>query len=132
MRISDWSSDVCSSDLVRIAATQHARQHIEDNDRPGVADMRVAVDRRPADVHRHLLGIKRDEFFLVAGKRVVKLHGSGWQKTRAGYSESPPMGRRDHASVSASLLRASDRRANRRRHPTRSETRREGKEGVRK
>src|SRR3546814_16821336 len=98
MRISDWSSDVCSSDLVRIAATQHARQHIEDNDRPGVADMRVAVDRRPADVHRHLLGIKRDEFFLVAGKRVVKLHGSGGNKTSEGYYESPPMGKIGRAS----------------------------------
>jgi hypothetical protein len=36
-----------------VTRPQQARQHVEDHGRPGIADMRKAVHRRPADVHRH-------------------------------------------------------------------------------
>ena len=38
-------------DMLRaIAMAQEPEQHVEDDDRPGVADMREIIDRRPADV----------------------------------------------------------------------------------
>ena len=41
----------------RVRTAQQPLQHVEDDGRPRVADVRVVVDRRPADVHRHALRI---------------------------------------------------------------------------
>ena len=47
-----------SSKRELVAAPQDARQQIEDNGWPCIADMGVVIDRGPAQVHRHLAGIQ--------------------------------------------------------------------------
>ena len=61
-------------DVVRpIDMAQQPVQHVEHDDRPGIADMGEVVDRRPAHIHPHIGGIERTERLLLAGERVVKL-----------------------------------------------------------
>ena len=43
---------------------QVAEQHVEGDGRTGVAQVRVAIDRGAADVHPHLSGFDRYEFFF--------------------------------------------------------------------
>src|SRR3546814_19532128 len=73
MRISDWSSDVCSSDLTRAGTDDVGRRKVitdrEDLVRPEielvVAEQRdVVVDRR---VERDLIGRQQDVLDLRAG-----------------------------------------------------------------
>src|SRR3546814_7573019 len=45
MRISDWSSDVCSSDLLRIE-TDNVERRVADRDRGGDAELRHQVQQR--------------------------------------------------------------------------------------
>src|SRR3546814_6701853 len=77
MRISDWSSDVCSSDLLGIGLPQQPVERVEDDHGPRIADMGVVVDGRAADIHRHPLRVLRDEILFLAGQRVVKLNLHG-------------------------------------------------------
>src|SRR3546814_12195971 len=77
MRISDWSSDVCSSDLLGIGLPQQPVERVEDDHGPRIADMGVVVDGRAADIHRHPLRVLRDEILFLAGQRVVKLNLPG-------------------------------------------------------
>ena len=60
-------------DVVRpVEVPEQAEQHVEDDQRPGVADMGEVVDRRPADVHAHVRRIDRNEVILRPRQRVVK------------------------------------------------------------
>ncbi len=57
---------------VRVQPPQQPREHVIDDHRPGIAEMREVVDRRPADIHAHMLGIDRREPLLAARQAVVK------------------------------------------------------------
>ena len=59
----------------RELAPDQARQRVEYNRRPGIADMSAAVDRRPAHIHRDALRILRDEFAFLARHRVIQAEG---------------------------------------------------------
>src|SRR3546814_3550143 len=78
MRISDWSSDVCSSDLVADIGDvddmgerppshvpglprQHAAERVGEDIGAQIADMRVIVDGRPARIDTNVGGIDRGE-----------------------------------------------------------------------
>src|SRR3546814_17740904 len=88
MRISDWSSDVCSSDLPR--HLRHAR-------RAGRTDLLLRPGQRPAGDHhlhprQHTLGADRSEERRV-GKECVSTCRSGWSpwhKTKTADSEHKP------------------------------------------
>ena len=56
----------------RPLVTQQPDQDIEHDRGPGVSDMGIGIDRRSADIHRHPVGLDRNEFFLVAGQRIVE------------------------------------------------------------
>src|SRR3546814_8150209 len=78
MRISDWSSDVCSSDLAdpgrRAGAGERLPARLGDHPLPG------AVDRRDGPQHRAGLlrpDLARSEARRV-GKECVSTHRSGW------------------------------------------------------
>ena len=62
-----------------VLVAQQPLQHVEHHRRPGVADVRAAVNRRPADVHRHSRGVGGDEVDLRPAHRVVQAqrHYSG-------------------------------------------------------
>ena len=66
--------DVAGVLHARVLASQQPREHVEHHGGAGVADVGVGINRRAADVHRDPVRILRDEFFLVAGQRVVQLH----------------------------------------------------------
>ena len=51
---------------------EQPEQHVEDDQRPRVADMGEVVDRRPADIHAHVRRIDRDEVLLRPRQRVVQ------------------------------------------------------------
>ena len=57
--------------ILAIEMAQQAEQHVEDDDRPRIADMGVVVDRRPADIHAHVIVVEGDEVLLRARQRVV-------------------------------------------------------------
>jgi hypothetical protein len=61
--------------VLAIEAAQHAIQDVEHHHRPEIADVRVVVDRRTADIHRHPLGIGGNESALLARHGVVDLQG---------------------------------------------------------
>jgi hypothetical protein len=55
-----------------VAFTQQAKQHVECDGRPRIADMGVRIDRRSADIHCHPLGVLRGKGLLFPGQRVVE------------------------------------------------------------
>ena len=57
------------------AIRQVGPDEVEPDDRPHVADVRVVVDGRPADIHRDPARILGHEFLLGECQRVVELHG---------------------------------------------------------
>ena len=60
-------------DVVRaIDVAQQAEQHVEHDDRARVADMGEVIDRRPADIHAHVVAIERHEGPLFPAQRIVK------------------------------------------------------------
>src|SRR3546814_16163502 len=84
MRISDWSSDVCSSDLrsaAWLAPPDVRRRHRQEQARPQIDALRGAID----DALRRL-SPKSDRKSVVQGKRVsVRVHLGGrriLQKTK--------------------------------------------------
>src|SRR3546814_13306163 len=74
MRISDWSSDVCSSDLGRRAQPPSAD--------PGLLRLRLAMTGRVVDPFFPLPRTKRSAFSRFPGPRVE--HGAGSAKRRSG------------------------------------------------
>ena len=66
--------DVAGVDDVSLAVdeTQQAEEHVEDDDRPRVADMGEVVDRRTAHIHADVLRIDRPELLLPARHGVVE------------------------------------------------------------
>ena len=58
--------------LGAIEMAQQPKQHVEHDHRPRVADMGEVVDRRPAHIHAHALGIDRGEDPLLARQRIVE------------------------------------------------------------
>ena len=59
---------------VRLAVevAQQPEQHVEHDDRARIADMGEVVDRRPADIHAHVLRIERHERPLFLRQRIVE------------------------------------------------------------
>ena len=58
-----------------IEMPQQAKQHIEHDDRPRIADMGKVIHRRSADIHAHIGSIDRRKGLLGAGQGIVKLQG---------------------------------------------------------
>ena len=58
--------------VVAVEVAQQPEQHVEDDDRPRVADMGEVVDRRAADIHAHIVGIDRGKSLLRPRQRVVE------------------------------------------------------------
>ena len=54
------------------AGLQVAEHQVERHGRPGVPQVRVAVDRGAADIHAHAAGSQRFEHLLAARERIVK------------------------------------------------------------
>ena len=52
--------------ILAVEMAEETEEHVEDDDGPGVADVREVVDRRPADIHPHVGRIDRDEYPLFA------------------------------------------------------------------
>ena len=61
--------------IFAIKMTQQPEEDIEHDDRTPIADMRMVVDGRTADIHPHILRIDRREELLVARQCVVDLEG---------------------------------------------------------
>src|SRR4029450_8481956 len=58
---------------------------------PRVADMRVVVNRRAADIHPHVLGIDRRERLLLAREGVVEVDGHAVSPFRRFSARSRPI-----------------------------------------
>src|SRR3546814_19687396 len=82
MRISDWSSDVCSSDLTRRTVVAHGLLPESD---PGEHALHEAVALREAVKHVHHFAVEQAEVADIAGDRlggdavVDAVEGSGAQ-----------------------------------------------------
>src|SRR5262249_32971202 len=55
-----------------IEMAEQPEQHVEDDDRPRIADMGIVIDGRPADIHAHCLGIDRREDVLRSRESIVE------------------------------------------------------------
>src|SRR3546814_4991602 len=110
MRISDWSSDVCSSDLLRIADIRRQPcPHVTDQtdlEGPGLVDpfgnafgLRARAIMPPADHQRDAIGITDLVLHIEAKLRVPLL---GKQRVRQHRNRSE-----EHTSELQSLMRIS-------------------------
>ena len=61
--------------LRSVDVTKQAEEHVEHDDRPGVADMGEVVDRRAADIEAHRGRVDRREVLLAPGQGVVEAQG---------------------------------------------------------
>ena len=59
--------------LLAVEMAQQAEQHVEDDERAGIADMDALIDRRAADIDAHTVRVDRLEELLVARQGVVQL-----------------------------------------------------------
>ena len=59
--------------IAAVDIAQQAKQHIEYDQRPRIADMGKVVNGRPAHVHAHPIRIERRKNPLLPGQRVVEL-----------------------------------------------------------
>ena len=57
------------------AVLEVTAEHVEHDDRAGVADVDVVIHRRAAGVHAHLALLDGHELFLLHGHGIEKLHG---------------------------------------------------------
>ena len=64
--------DVPRENHVGPLVAEQPDQDVEHDGWPGVADMRVGIDRWTADIHRHPVRIDGHEFLLATGQRVVQ------------------------------------------------------------
>ena len=69
--------DVARVDHLVEQRAQQAIQGVENHHRPGVADMRQVVDRRPAHVQGHPMLIDRHEGLFLAGPGIEQLQAHG-------------------------------------------------------
>jgi len=69
--------DVAHIDDFGIKPPQQAEQHVEHDDRTGIADMGAVINRRAADIHPDFGGVEGNEGFLAAGQGIVKRKGHG-------------------------------------------------------
>src|SRR3546814_10806279 len=109
MRISDWSSDVCSSDLIVAALDAGARRHLDafgqQRERPRAELVRLALQRMRGKDERGRIGAphrvfdRRDRFHAVFVEIAENAHETGAQLA-AGRSE-------EHTSDLQSLMRIS-------------------------
>ena len=59
-------------DVIRaIFLAQKAIKRVEDDQRPGVADMGEIIDRRPADIKPHIAGVERRKDFPLTSQGIV-------------------------------------------------------------
>jgi hypothetical protein len=76
-------------DVLRaVQVAQQAEQHVEHDGRPRITDMRVVVNRRPAHIRAHVVGIEWLERLFRARQRVVqaKAHaGTAFLRRRLGF-----------------------------------------------
>jgi hypothetical protein len=56
----------------RKAPPQQPHQHVKHHRRPGIAEVGIIINRRPADIDRHMAGISRTKALPLAAERVVK------------------------------------------------------------
>src|SRR3546814_1525868 len=90
MRISDWSSDVCSSDLTRRTVVAHGLLPESD---PGEHALHEAVALREAVKHVHHFAVEQAEVADIAGDRlggdaaVDAVEGSGGPRSEEHTSE---------------------------------------------
>src|SRR3546814_15472161 len=66
MRISDWSSDVCSSDLLVAREAEEARSCLVSADVPKVGDV-TGSDALRAEIQAHLPGSRISSYKRLAG-----------------------------------------------------------------
>ena len=86
-----------------IEMAQQPEQHVEDDDRPRIADMGEVVDRRPADIHAHVLRIDRDEILLRPRQRIVKPQAHAKRLLPAGRGDRLVFCKGKERTASASL-----------------------------
>ncbi len=55
-----------------IEMPQQPEQHVEHDNRAGVADMGEVIDGRPADIHAHVVRIERHKQPLLLRQRIVE------------------------------------------------------------
>ena len=70
--------DVAHIGHARIKPLQQAVEHVEHDHGARIADMREVIDRRPAHIEAHMLGIERLKGLLGARQRVVDGEGHGF------------------------------------------------------
>src|SRR5690606_18117509 len=58
--------------VLAIEVPEQPEQHVEDDDRPRIADMGEVVNGRPADIHPHVLAVDGDKILLRPRQRVVE------------------------------------------------------------
>src|SRR3546814_17007737 len=104
MRISDWSSDVCSSDLEQVA-----EQHRIFATGEGVAVVEAqAVRRQAPEVDQHVGGVRVVDLGTV-GEALGFDEASGDQPVRDAVGEDL-LHRAEHGGGAAPLLRCQDRK----------------------
>ena len=64
--------------LLAVEMPQQPEQHVEHDDRARIADMGEVIDRRPADIHAHVVGIERHESALFPGQGIVEAQFHGY------------------------------------------------------
>ncbi len=73
------------------AMADQPRERVEHHRRPGIADMRPAVNRRPAHIHGDVLRVGGDEVALLARHRVIEPdHPSAPRPRRASTKSTIP------------------------------------------
>src|SRR3546814_3124923 len=103
MRISDWSSDLCSSDLVVRLALRHAFNHVEQDD---VAEflLRGEQRQRSADIP----GSDQSDLLASHGARHSFVASPALVQRPAGARANAPLRRsEEHTSELQSLMRIS-------------------------
>ena len=58
--------------VLAVEVPEQPEQHVEDDDRPRIADMGEVVDGRAADIHAHIVRIDGDKILLRPRQRVVE------------------------------------------------------------
>ncbi|MND29459.1 hypothetical protein D3C80_199680 [compost metagenome] len=56
---------------IAVDVAEQPEQHVEHDDRAGIADMGEVIDRRAADIHAHVVGIDRLERRFLADQGIV-------------------------------------------------------------
>src|SRR3546814_8179055 len=101
MRISDWSSDVCSSDLEAVLLVEQADEHADD-------DREIKRGDRDAGDHPELFADDRED---IVGVRFGQLE---FGEARAGAgADQPPRGKRRMRLVDLKAVALVDRKSQR-------------------